>query len=106
MEPWPVGDGSSVKAYLEYDFLGAYDRNSLRMRQFYAPFKHLLLGQTWSSFGDPDAWRDTLDSAGRPDIAVQAPAGCDRHTSTPVYPDVDRLIRRQFSSPGRRSSSR
>jgi hypothetical protein len=27
------------------------------------------------------------------------------HCSTPVYPDVDRLIRRQFSSPARRSSS-
>jgi len=52
-----VGDGSSsVKAYLEYDFLGAYDRTSFRMRQFYAQYKNLLVGQTWSSFGDPDAW--------------------------------------------------
>jgi hypothetical protein len=63
----PVGDGSSsVKAYLEYDFLGAYDRTSLRMRQFYAQYKNLLVGQTWSSFGDPDAWPDTLDSEGPP----------------------------------------
>ncbi len=63
----PVGDGSSsVKAYLEYDFLGAYDRTSFRMRQFYAQYKNLLVGQTWSSFGDPDAWPDTLDPEGPP----------------------------------------
>jgi hypothetical protein len=65
----PVGSGdSSVKAYLEYDFLGAYDRTSLRMRQFYAEYKNLLVGQTWSAFGDPDAWPDTLEFEGPPGI--------------------------------------
>jgi hypothetical protein len=66
----PVGDGDSpkdsVKAYLEYDFLGNYDRNSLRLRQFYAQYRNILVGQTWSSFGDPDAFPDTLEFEGPP----------------------------------------
>src|SRR5581483_11016518 len=38
----------SVKAYIEYDFLSNYDRNSLRLRQFYAQYKNVLAGQAWS----------------------------------------------------------
>ncbi len=65
----PVGSGEdSVKAYLEYDFLGTYDRNSLRLRQFYAQYKNILAGQTWSAFGDPDAFPDTLEFEGPPGI--------------------------------------
>lgn len=65
----PVGSGEDkVKGYLEYDFMGNPDRNSLRMRQFYAQYKNLLVGQTWSSFGDPDAFPDTLEFEGPPGI--------------------------------------
>ena len=65
----PVGSGKdSVKAYLEYDFMGNYDRTSLRMRQFYAQYKNFLVGQTWSSFGDADAFPDTLEFEGPPGI--------------------------------------
>ena len=63
----PAGSGGDmVKGYLEFDFLGSYDRTSLRMRQFYAQYKNLLAGQTWSSFGDPDAFPDTLEFEGPP----------------------------------------
>ncbi len=65
----PVGDdGDSVKGYLEFDFLGNYDRTSLRLRQFYAQYKNILAGQTWSAFGDPDAFPDTLEFEGPPGI--------------------------------------
>src|SRR5215831_17941860 len=65
----PVGGGTdTVKAYLEYDFMGNYDRTSLRMRQFYAQYKNFLVGQTWSSFGDADAFPDTLEFEGPPGI--------------------------------------
>src|SRR3954452_5340142 len=68
----PVGNGNdssnSVKAYLEFDFLGNYERTSLRLRQFYAQYKNLLVGQTWSAFGDPDAFPDTLEFEGPPGI--------------------------------------
>jgi hypothetical protein len=60
--------GDTVKAYLEYDFLGNYDRTSLRLRQFYAEYKNLLVGQTWSAFGDPDVFPDTLEFEGPPGI--------------------------------------
>jgi len=63
----PVGSGpDTVKAFLEYDFLSNYDRNSLRLRQFYAQYKNFLAGQTWSAFGDPDAFPDTLEFEGPP----------------------------------------
>ncbi|HKD07689.1 MAG TPA: DcaP family trimeric outer membrane transporter [Bryobacteraceae bacterium] len=63
----PVEGGTdSVKGYLEYDFLGNYDRTSLRLRHFYAQYKNLLIGQYWSSFGDPDAFPDTLEFEGPP----------------------------------------
>jgi hypothetical protein len=68
----PVGDAANgenrVKAYLEYDFLGNYDRTSLRLRHFYAQYKNLLVGQYWTSFGDPDAFPDTLEFEGPPGI--------------------------------------
>ncbi|MBV8573278.1 MAG: hypothetical protein JO319_21860 [Acidobacteriaceae bacterium] len=70
----PVGDAgdadtnNSVKAYLETDFLGNYDRTSLRLRQFYAQYKNILAGQTWSAFGDPDVFPDTLEFEGPPGI--------------------------------------
>jgi hypothetical protein len=68
----PVGSAAngenSVKAYLEYDFLGNYERTSLRLRHFYAQYKNLLVGQYWTSFGDPDAFPDTLEFEGPPGI--------------------------------------
>jgi hypothetical protein len=71
----PVGSGDDdVKAYLEYDFLSNYDRNSLRLRQFYAQYKNLLAGQAWSTFGDADAFPDTLEFEGPPGtLAVRQP---------------------------------
>ena len=64
-----VGDGDDyVKAYFEYDFLGNYERTSFRMRHAYAQYKNILVGQTWSAFGDPDVWPDTLEFEGPPGI--------------------------------------
>jgi hypothetical protein len=72
----PVNNGGDkVKGFLEFDFLGNYDRNSLRLRQFYAQYKNLLAGQTWSAFADPDAFPDTLDFEGPPGlIGMRQPA--------------------------------
>jgi len=60
--------GSPVKVYFEFDFLSNYDRNSIRLRQFYGQYKNFLAGQTWSAFGDPDAFPDTLEFEGPPGI--------------------------------------
>jgi hypothetical protein len=66
----PVGDGpdDTVKAYLEFDFLSNYDRNTPRLRQFYAQYKNILAGQAWSAFGDADVFPDTLEFEGPPGI--------------------------------------
>jgi hypothetical protein len=73
-QPVHQGEGT-VKGYLEYDFLGNYERTSLRMRQFYAQYKNVLAGQAWSAFADPDAFPDTLEFEGPPGmIAMRQPA--------------------------------
>ena len=60
--------GSAVKVYFEFDFLSNYDRNSIRLRQFYGQYKNFLAGQAWSAFADPDAFPDTLEFEGPPGI--------------------------------------
>jgi len=71
---WEVREGTladskkEVKIYFEFDFLSNYDRNSFRLRQFYAQYRNFLAGQTWSAFSDPDAFPDTLEFEGPPGI--------------------------------------
>ena len=60
--------GNEVKVYFEFDFLSNYDRNSIRLRQFYGQYKNFLAGQAWSAFSDPDAFPDTLEFEGPPGI--------------------------------------
>jgi hypothetical protein len=60
--------GSQVKAYFEFDFFSNYDRNSIRLRQFYGQYENFLAGQAWSAFSDPDAFPDTLEFEGPPGI--------------------------------------
>jgi hypothetical protein len=60
--------GNEVKAFFEFDFLSNYDRNSIRLRQFYGQYKNFLAGQAWSAFADPDAFPDTLEFEGPPGI--------------------------------------
>jgi hypothetical protein len=62
------GSGATVKTYFEFDFFSNYDRNSIRLRQFYGQYKNLLAGQAWSAFSDPDAFPDTLEFEGPPGI--------------------------------------
>ena len=60
--------GKEVKVYFEFDFLSNYDRNSIRLRQFYGQYHNVLVGQAWSAFADPDAFPDTLEFEGPPGI--------------------------------------
>ena len=57
-----------AKIYFEFDFLSNYDRNSIRLRQFYGQYRNFLVGQAWSAFSDPDAFPDTLEFEGPPGI--------------------------------------
>jgi len=58
----------TAKVYFEFDFFSNFDRNSIRLRQFYGQYKNILAGQTWSAFADPDAFPDTLEFEGPPGI--------------------------------------
>ena len=63
-----------VKIYFEFDFLSNYDRNSIRLRQFYGQYDNFVAGQAWSAFADPDAFPDTLEFEGPPGmIAARNP---------------------------------
>jgi len=61
--PTPIG---SLKIYYENDFFNNNTESSMdyRLRHFYGQLANVTVGQTWSTFYDPDAFPDTLDFEG------------------------------------------
>ncbi len=57
----PIGE-QEVRAFFEGDFAGA--ANSFRLRHAYAQFLGFIVGQTWSTFSDPQAQVEDLDFEG------------------------------------------
>ena len=57
----PAGS-QQVRAYFEGDFAGA--GNAFRLRHAYAQFTGFIVGQTWSTFSDPEADPEILDFEG------------------------------------------
>jgi hypothetical protein len=57
--PSPLGD---VRAFIEADFAGS--SGTLRLRHAFAQWDRLLVGQTWSTFADPEAEPDSIDFEG------------------------------------------
>ena len=58
----PVGESEhDARVFFEFDFFGADGATDPRLRHAYGQYKNLLLGHTWSTFIDPDAFPDTLD---------------------------------------------
>ncbi len=62
-----VKSGAGFRAFVEGDFFGS--GNAFRLRHAYGEYKHLLGGQTWSTFQDISARPHTLDFEG-PDAEV------------------------------------
>jgi hypothetical protein len=60
----PTGTSSEFRAFAEIDFFGSSGAVDPRMRHFYGQVKNVLLGQTWTTFTDVDAFPDQLDFAG------------------------------------------
>jgi DcaP outer membrane protein len=58
--------GDTLKGFIDWDTYGTNGTTTLRLRSFWGQYKNFLVGQTWSAFGDPDAFPDTLDFAGPP----------------------------------------
>ena len=61
----PLG-GDTLKGFIDWDLYGTFGRNTPNVRSFWGQYKNFLGGQTWSAFGDPDAFPDTLDFHGPP----------------------------------------
>jgi hypothetical protein len=57
----PTGIGQ-IRAFIEGDFTGS--GNTFYLRQAYAQFRGLLVGQTWSTFADPEAAPEDIDFEG------------------------------------------
>ena len=57
----PTGVGH-MRAFLEADFAGGSDR--LRLRHAFGQWSNWLIGQTWSTFSDPEAEPDGIDFEG------------------------------------------
>ena len=60
----PTEFGVDFRSFAEIDFYGADGPVDPRMRHFYGQVSNLLIGQTWTTFTDVDAFPDTLDIAG------------------------------------------
>lgn len=56
----------SLKIFYENDFFGNNTEPSMdyRLRHFYGQVANITVGQTWSTFYDPDVFPDTLDFEG------------------------------------------
>ncbi len=61
----PLGN-DTLKGLVDWDLYGTFGRNTPNVRSFWGQYKNFLGGQTWSAFGDPDAFPDTLDFHGPP----------------------------------------
>ena len=66
----PTSAKTEFRAFAEIDFFGSSGPVDPRLRHFYGQLNNVLLGQTWTTFVDVDAFPDRLDFAG--------PAGMSR----------------------------
>jgi len=96
----PVGS-DRLRIFYENDFYGNSTSSSMdyRLRHFYGQVFNLLVGQTYSTFQDVDAWPDTLDYEGpngmvsrrQPQIRWTSPFA-DKHGSIAIaleQPSID-----------------
>jgi hypothetical protein len=59
----PTGVGA-MRAFIEGDFAGSGSSNLFRLRHAYGQWRKLTIGQTWSTFSDPEAEPDGIDREG------------------------------------------
>jgi len=57
----PTGIGQ-IRAFIEGDFAGP--NNSFRLRHAYAQYRGFIVGQTWTTFSDPEAAPEDIDFEG------------------------------------------
>lgn len=60
----PTSIASDLRTFAEIDFFGPNAPFDPRLRHFYGQLKNVLVGQTWTTWTDPDAFPDSLDDNG------------------------------------------
>ena len=60
----PTELGKDFRTFAEIDFFGPDAPFDPRLRHFYGQLANFLVGQTWTTFTDVDAFPDTLDDQG------------------------------------------
>lgn len=60
----PTELGVDFRTFAEVDFFGVSGPVDPRMRHFFGQLANFLVGQTWTTFTDVDAFPDTLDDQG------------------------------------------
>jgi hypothetical protein len=60
----PTELGVDFRTFAEIDFFGTSGPVDPRMRHFYGQLANVLVGQTWTTFVDVDAYPDSLDDSG------------------------------------------
>ena len=66
----PTEFGADFRTYAEIDFFGTSGSLDPRMRHFYGQVMNVLIGQTWTTFTDVDAFPDTLDISGPAGVSL------------------------------------
>ncbi len=66
----PTDFGTDFRTFAEIDFYGTSGPVDPRMRHFYGQLANVLIGQTWTSFTDPDAFPDMIDIAGPAGVSL------------------------------------
>jgi hypothetical protein len=75
----PTELGSDFRTFAEIDFFGPDAPFDPRMRHFYGQLANFLVGQTWTTFTDVDAFPDSLDDQGS-NVAVKLRQAQVRYT--------------------------
>jgi hypothetical protein len=75
----PTELGKDFRTFAEIDFFGPDAPFDPRLRHFYGQLANVLVGQTWTTFTDVDAFPDTLDDQGS-SVAVKLRQAQVRYT--------------------------
>lgn len=62
---------TGIRGFVQIDFIGANNKNDIRLRKLFFTYKNWKIGQDWSNLNDLDTWPNLLDFNG-PNAALYA----------------------------------
>lgn len=55
---------TGIRGFVQVDFIGADNKNAIRLRKLFFTYKNWKVGQDWSNLNDLDTWPNLLDFNG------------------------------------------